>query len=205
MEAAMFILSLCFILLFNNTQIVAELIPKKEGQKLKTEEAETKWNSAMFLGITVGETTRSEVIQILGNPATIGTWDWDDSKKPKYRLYHYKINNKYKGDLTVEIETQTNKVLSMDLTPEEMSIKQATDFFGEDYKPTRYDFCDCSFAKGSPIFESPQGDLLYFEYKRKGIAISINEQAQVSVILFVNKPIGLKSAIDCKKYCASKK
>jgi hypothetical protein len=165
----------------------------------QSEQRAPRWGAATFRGITVGKSDSSELRREWGKPESTGNWDWDDPKKPKYLLYHYKIQEKYTATVTVEVETRTGKVIAMSMSPDGMTIEQAVVIFGEDYSRTRYAFCECDLGDGSPIFEASDGSVLYLEYRLRGIAIAVNDAGMATTILFVNKPIGLKSLTECQK------
>jgi hypothetical protein len=159
-----------------------------------------EWGAATFQGITIGKSSSLDLKRKWGKPDSTGNWDWDDPEKPKYLLHHYRMQERYQADVTVEIETKTDKIIAISMSPDKMTLEQAVKIFGKDYVKTRYAFCDCDLGDGSPIYELPEvGSLLYIEYRKRGIAMAVNDLGMITTIQFVNKPIGLKYISECWK------
>jgi len=163
------------------------------------QEGERLWKAATYRGITIGKSTAKELFQKWGRPKSTGNWDWDNPKKPKFPLYDYDVQEWLTGTVKVEVETKTGKVISIEISPDELSLNRAIELFGEDYIETRYKSCECDPGDETPMFESLDGNYLYIEYRRRGIAMFISHNGQVNSIQFVDKPIGLKSIRECEK------
>ena len=163
------------------------------------DQGERQWKAATYRSITIGKSTAKELFQKWGKPESTGNWDWDNPKKPKHLLYNYDIKEGLAGRAQVDVETKTGKVISITLSPDELSMKQAVELFGSEYIETRYKFCNCDFGDGAPIFESPDGHLIYIEYRGRGIAMFAGYKGLVNSIQFVDRPVGLKSSQECEK------
>jgi hypothetical protein len=164
---------------------------------------ERQWKAGAYRGITVGKSTATELFQKWGKPKDIGHWDWDNPKNPKFRLYHFDSGEGLSGGIMVNVEMKTGKVDFIDVALDELPLSKALEMFGSDYIETWYKFCDCDLGDGAPVFESPDGNLRYFEYRSRGIAMSVEYRGtikMVTLIQFVDKPIGFKSAKECEKF-----
>ena len=164
---------------------------------------ERQWKAGTYRGITVGKSTAAELLQKWGKPKVIGHWDWDNPKNPKFRLYHFDSEEGLTDGIMVNVEMKTGKVDFIDVAPDELPFSKAVELFGKDYIETWYEFCNCEPGEEAPIFESPDGNLRYIEYRSRGIAMVVNYSGNtkmVTSIQFVDKPIGLKSAKECEKF-----
>ena len=67
----------------------------------------------------------------------------------------------------------------------------AIEHFGSDYVITRYAFDEClGDEESGPMYESLTGPLTYVEYRKRGIAISIDADDRVNQVSFVKGSIG---------------
>src|SRR4029434_5712169 len=172
----------------------------KEPQD-KQHERQSK--AGTYRGITIGKSTATELFKKWGKPKVIGHWDWDNPKNPKFRLYHFDSQEDLPGGIMVEVEMQTGKVDFIEVSLDELPFSKAIELFGKDYTETWYKFCNCEPGEGAPIFESPDGNLRYTEYRSHGIAMSVDYRGNtkmITIIKFVDKPIGLKSSKECEKF-----
>ena len=164
---------------------------------------ERQWKAGTYRGITVGKSTATELFQKWGKPKEIGHWDWDDPKNPKFQLCHFDSQEELPGGIMVEVEMKTGKVVFITVSPDELPFSKAIELFGKDYIETWYEFCNCEPGEEAPVFESPDGNLRYIEYRSRGIAMGVNYRGNTKMITFiefVDKPIGLKSAKECEKF-----
>jgi hypothetical protein len=164
---------------------------------------ERLWKAGTYRGITVGKSTATVLLQKWGKPKVIGHWDWDNPKNPKFRLYHFDSQEALPGGIMVNVDMKTGKVDFIDVAPDELPLSKAIEMFGKDYIETWYEFCDCEPGEEAPIFESPDGNLRYIEYRSRGIAMAVvyrGNTKMVTGIQFVDKPIGFKSAKECEKF-----
>jgi hypothetical protein len=157
-----------------------------------------QWKAGAYRGITVGKSTAVELLQKWGDPRETGNWDWDNPKNPKFLLHHYDAQEAPIGAIMVEVETKTGKVAAISTSPDELSLSKAIELFGKDYIETRYKECKCAVGYESPLFESPDGNFIYVEYRSRGIAMLV-DGGVVTSIQFVDKPIGLESSKECEK------
>ena len=158
---------------------------------------ERQWKAGTYRGITVGKSTATELRQKWGEPKWSGHPEEDNPKNPEFLLYDYDAQEEFIIKIRVEVGTKTGKVASIVLSIDKLSLSKAIELFGKDYIESRYQFCICDLSEGTPIFESPDGDLRYIEYRNRGIAMGVNG-GQVMFIQFVDKPIGFKSAKECE-------
>jgi hypothetical protein len=161
------------------------------------------WRAGVYLGLTIGKSTRLDVLRMLGEPKQL--------ERPSDQLvadenpeawYVYDSTGKFAGDLIVVIDERTDIVLRIDLNPHNLTKEDAVKHFGSDFIVTRYAFDDClGNEESAPLFESASGPVLEVEYRQRGIALSLTEDGKVDTISYVSKPIGsLKSR--CKSSTA---
>jgi hypothetical protein len=158
-----------------------------------------QWKAGTYRGITIGKSTAIELLQKWGTPKWSGHWEWDNPTDPKFLLYDYDAQEGLRGKIRVEAETKTGKVTSIEISPDELFLNEATELFGKDFIDTRYKFCECDLGDGAPIYESPDGNLRHIEYRSRGIAMSVNYEERITSIEFVDKPIGFKSSKECEQ------
>jgi len=164
---------------------------------------ERQWKAGTYRGITVGKSTATELFQKWGKPKVIGHWDSDNQKNPKYGIYHFDSQEEIPGGILVNVEMKTGKVDFIEVSPDELPFSKAVELFGKDYIETWYESCNCEPGEGAPIFESPDGNACYIEYRSRGIAMGVNYSGNTKMITFiefVDKPIGLKSVKECEKF-----
>jgi hypothetical protein len=159
---------------------------------------ERQWQSGTYRGITVGKSTAAELLRKWGKPRETGHWEWDNPKNPKFLLHHYDAQEAAMGAIMVEVETKTGKVAAISASPDELPLSKAIELFGKDYIEARYKECKCDLGYESPIFESPDGNFIYVEYRSRGIAMFVDGE-QVTSVQFVDKSIGFTSAKECEK------
>lgn len=158
-----------------------------------------KWRPGNYRGLVVGRSTQGDMFRLLGKPERVeGFGNRKDINQEIW--YTYQIQTAPSGVLTVAVNKRTRTIIQLFLSPDNLSKDEAIRIFGNEYITTRYDFCPGFEDKDvAPIYESPQGEAVYIEYRPRGIALSINYRDQVDNILFVSKPIGLTSQRQCRK------
>ncbi len=164
------------------------------------------WCAGSYRGLTVGKSTRADMVRILGKPlSSVFSADQDE---PKYIIWHHygNITGDLTGTLGVETDKRTNKIVSISISPDDMTKENAIEYFGQDYKVMGYQFCEgFEDETAVPVYENPKATQLnHIEYRSRGISISIDYRGKVSEIYFVAEPTGLASKDDCKKVAGSK-
>jgi hypothetical protein len=88
--------------------------------------------------------------------------------------------------------TDERKVIArIDFYPARLTRDQVIAHFGKDYVLTRYALDSCLGDEDSEAFyESPNGPILYLEYRARGIAISIGYKELVTRISYLGGPLG---------------
>jgi hypothetical protein len=157
------------------------------------------WKAGTYKEITIGKSTAVEVLQKWGKPLTSGNYDWDDPFSPKYALYQYDFKEPYNSIVFVEAEIKSGRVTSIQVSPDSLTLKNIIDLYGKDYIEVRYRRCACGKNDAGSLFESPDGNFIYVEYRSIGVAVLTSNRDKVISIDFVDKPIGLRSAKECVK------
>jgi len=146
--------------------------------------AENSWSPAKYHDLTVGVSTRDDVIRELGKPKAIGKEQ--DTGLP---TMSYTVTDPVLGTLVVYIEKGV--LDGMTLSPKkQLTKKNIVGLFGSDYITVRYAPDDCLTNDGSaPIYESPQGSIVHMEYRQLGLAINFRND-QADAIIFTYGPFG---------------
>ena len=146
--------------------------------------ASQRWSPATYHDLTIGTSTRSDVLRLLGKPKAVG-------KEPDTGLptMTYAVSDPVPGMLT--IYTQKGILDGMTLSPKKPLTKNdIIRLFGSDFTIVRYATDDCLTEGGSaPIYEAPNGPIKHMEYRDRGVAAVFNG-AEVVAVVFVSKPIG---------------
>ena len=199
------------ISLSNCTKIKSsDVINKNDNQNLTDTSSnafkviDDKWQPAIFKGLKIGESSRSDALKILGKPGSSTVSDYNDSPvgsdREDFEVIDKYANFGFYGELTVIYSKKSEVISEIVSYPKNLKVEEAIKYFGENYKKTQYDFVECPGDAGSSrIYESENGGFKYIEYRSKGIAIKIDDsEKQVEDISFVSQPIGLNSP-DCSE------
>jgi hypothetical protein len=150
------------------------------------------WRAGNYLGLTIGKSTRLDVLRILGEPKQLEkSLEQPGAEQNPEVWFIYDSTGKFPGELIVVIDERTDIVLRIDLNPHNLTKQDVVKHFGSDFIVTRYAFDDCLGSEESaPLFESPSGPVLEIEYRQRGIALSLTEDGKVDMISYVSKAVG---------------
>jgi hypothetical protein len=181
-----------------STRLSEETQPRRgENQAVSTPaQSRTEWRAATFRGLTMGKSTRADMLKLLGKPE--GVTPFVEGEQSGSR-YEYKVDGEMPGVIVVVVDQRTDLVLNVELNPGGWSKEQAIKNFGNDYVVTRYGFDDClGDGESAPLYESPDGPITRIEYRGRGIAVAVNDQDNVDYIMYVSEPVGAPSS-RCKE------
>jgi len=175
---------------------------------IDNEDEKHEWRPATYQGLTIGKSTRADMIRVLGQPLSSSPSAEQDEPRVIIWNDYGMIRGELSGRLGVEVNSQTNRIISITISTDNMSKEKVIKYFGDDYQMMGYSFCE-----GQPddwtyglVYENPKStDIDYIEYRSKGIAIHLDYQGKVDDIYFIAKPLGLTSKEDCKKEIAKLK
>ena len=140
------------------------------------------WVPAVYHGLVMGQSTREDIVKVLGKPKWIGKEQ--DTGIP---IIEYVVRDPIPGTLTVYFRGRS--VDGMNLHPDqELTKKDIVHLLGTDYLSVRYALDDC-MAEGdtAPICEAVDGPIEHMEYRDRGLAAILND-GKVESIAFVAKP-----------------
>ncbi len=160
-----------------------------------------EWRAASYRGLTVGKSTRADMIRVFGRPKRVDIPEGQRRTDPHQQLWYiYDGVGEFPGEFTVMIDKRSRKIVEMDLSPKNLTKEEAIRHFGDDYVITRYSFC-AGFEEedAAPIYESPNGALTYIEYREHGIALGLDYMNNVDQILYIRKPLGFTSQSGCRR------
>jgi len=149
------------------------------------------WRPAVFHGLVVGKSRRTEVLRRLGQPKWSRTHEGNERDRDDRETFnHYESGGEFPGSLTVVLNKK-GIVTRADFFPSKLSRDEAVAHFGAGYTVTRYAIEPCGGDEDAEtLYESANGPLTYVEYRGRGIAIAIGYQNMVTKISYVSGPIG---------------
>lgn len=164
------------------------------------------WCPGTYRGLITGQSTYSDMVDVLGEPHSSGPVA--DQDEPKIYIWHDygKISNGVVGRLAVITDKRTDKITDISIAPDEMTKQQAIDLFGPDFKETGYSFCSgFDNSTSGPVYKDPNStELRRVEYRSRGISIYIGSREAVNEINFDSGTAGLASEKECKAELKSK-
>jgi len=160
------------------------------------------WRKATYRGLTVGKSTRADMLRVLGKPLPSSP---SADQHPPYPIIwndYGRITGEVSGTLAVEVDRRNNRIVSISVSPDRMTKDEAIRLFGDNYLLMGYEFCKDlpPDAVVGPVYENPKSSQIdYLEYRSKGVAIHLDREGIVNAIYYVSGPIGLTSPAGCKK------
>jgi hypothetical protein len=169
-------------------QIVALTITfVQQGEPQKP--TESSWSPATYHDLTVGVSTKNDVLTVLGKPKTIGKEQ--DTGLPTMT---YVVTDPAPGVLTVFVQKGVLEGMTLSLK-KRLSKSEIIRLFGSSYVAVEYDTDDCLDEGGAaPIYETANGPIKHLEYRNKGIGV-IFHGGEAVAIAFVSKPFGPSHSI----------
>jgi hypothetical protein len=157
---------------------------------------ERQWRPAVYMGLTMGQSTRDDMLRVFGEPQWSGqpADQMKDDPAPEI-WYEYAYGGDFPGKLTVVTDQRSGLIKAIDLNPTNLTKQAAIEHFGPSFIITRYAFDQClGNEESAPVYESPNGQLVNIEYRELGIAIAIGDDGNVLDINYVSEPIGATSS-----------
>jgi hypothetical protein len=168
--------------------VAIAVVQQADPQKL----AERSWLPATYQGLTIGVSTKEDVLRVLGKPKSIGKEQ--DTGLPTMT---YVVTDPVPGVLTVYV--QKGILDGIGLTPKKSLTKgDIIRLFGPNYIIVHYATDDCLDDGGAaPIYENPRGSIKHMEYRDRGVAASFayDDDQKVEAIVFTSKPFGPSHSI----------
>lgn len=154
------------------------------------------WCAGEYRGLKVGASTGADMIRLLASPARSDTMPpspVDDSSH--IEIWHHYENTDIPGELVVATDSRSDRVMSIQVRPRGLGRDELIRKLGNDYVTTRYDTDDClSDGESAPLYESPEGEVVVLEYRKRGTAIYLTEEGNVDHLVFVSGPLGSASS-----------
>ena len=146
-----------------------------------------QWSAATYHGLTVGTSTRADVLKLLGKPSFAGKEE--DTAIP---IMSYEVVDPVPGTLTVYIKSGI--LDGIGLNPKQrLTQREIIRMFGNGYLIVHYASDDCLDSEGAgPVYRSESGTIKYMEYRDRGIAAALahDDDQKVEEIIFTFKPLG---------------
>jgi hypothetical protein len=141
----------------------------------------------MYHGLTVGTSSRAEVLAKLGNPASVGR-----EQDTGLATMSYKVSDPISGTLVVYVKKGI--LDGMTLYPLRAQTKaDIIRVFGSEFIVARYAADECSVQGGTAtIYESPSGNIKHLEYRERGVAavFSHDDDEKIEAIVFTSRAFG---------------
>lgn len=152
------------------------------------EDPEEVWHPGIYHGLTVGVSTRTDMVAALGDPSGSGAVK-DDA------VWFYNVEDPAPGTLVVTTEETTEVIRSIVLRPRALSRDEMLEMLGDEVVETHYGVDGClSREEKMPLYERENGPLVFFENRAEGIAVSLAKDGNVRDITYVGGPIGAKES-----------
>lgn len=154
-----------------------------------------QWHPAVYRALVIGRSRRADMLRAFGKPKWSRQVPGDEeSEVPGVTWDNYERIGEFPGITNVASDSRTGVITRIDFYPAKLGKTEALAHFGRGYVVTRYAFDTCGGDEDSElIYESPNGPLVYAEYRQRGIAISIGVKDLVTKISYVSGPIGSPS------------
>jgi hypothetical protein len=145
--------------------------------------------SKTYRGVTLGITTRQEVLRLFGKPST-------EYKMP---LEKDRVEFRYlapAGEPSLTLYLKNNVVDELEEYPASLTPEKAIEKFGPDFQRHRYSFDDClSDGEGAPLFRDPKGQFEFIEYRHRNLYLQLRQYRNLveSIVLSSIPPGSLRS------------
>lgn len=159
------------------------------------------WKPAKFRTLVMGRSKRSDMLRLLGKPVWSGRPMGEPENDPNPEVWNdYDGGGEFPGKLSVVFRRRTGVIVSIYLYPAKLSKNEAIKHFGNDYVETRYDYDNClGDEESAPMYESPNGQVRFIEYRSRGIALLIDDDlSKVRDISYLSGPMGAPAS-KCKR------
>ncbi len=159
------------------------------------------WRAATYRGLTIGKSTRADMLRVLGKPLSSAPSADQDEPQPIIWNDYGMVKGQLFGNLAVEVNSRNNRIVGISISPGDMSGEEAIKYFGDGYQRVGYTFCEgiSGDAESGPVYENPNSsDITYIVYRSRGIAIHLDYRGKVNAVYFVSGPMGLASKEDCR-------
>jgi hypothetical protein len=171
-------------------------LPALQQRSPKCRRAKAGWCPATYRDLTMGRSTRADMLRVFGKPKWSEMFEENGSNAEVW--YHYEGKD-IPGEIVVNVDKISQVILRLLLHPKDLSKEEAIKYFGDEFMITRYEFCaGFEEAESAPLYETPRGQFSYLEYRERGIAINFDNHGIVDNITYVSEPIGAPSS-KCKR------
>ena len=165
---------------------------KKTGSQQKRKE----WRPATWRGLTVGTSTKADVLKLLGNPIRKDFAEPEDDSDDVW--YIYNDVGDFPGQFTVQIDKVSDRVTAMRISmTQDVKKEVVLDLLGKDYEIVRADACP-GFEEldAAPFYRSSKGTAVNIEYASLGISVSIDSKGNVYNVEYLKEPQWLLNSLE---------
>jgi hypothetical protein len=139
-----------------------------------------------FQGLVMGKATSTDALRLFGKPDNVSR---DEQRGYNWVYYHDIGPVSGRVEMYEKIENQIIETVVV-YPNTKLSVADAVKQFGPSFKLVRYNFDNClGNATEAPIYESPDGPLLFLVSPGLGITIRV-EKDVVQDVEYNSKPIG---------------
>ena len=162
------------------SHLSAAIIYPQPGSK--REGANRGWRAATYRGLTVGKSTRADMLRVLGKPlSSVPTADPGDPQLTTLNDYGA-VTGDLPGGLAVEVSSRNNRIVNITLSTDGISVEEAVKHFGSDYRKVSYSFCGENIGdeESGLLYEDPNSTrITYLEFRSKGVAAFLKDTGKV--------------------------
>lgn len=147
--------------------------------------AKARWVPGVYRGLVMGKSSRADALRVLGTPI------WTGKSESGTPTMDFNVSEPVAGRLSVLLDHDI--VFEIRLTPKETYTKSdIIKALGPGSIAVHYSPADClaEDGMGGPLYEDPNGDFEFVEYRARGIAVDIQKDGTVGEISFVKGPLG---------------
>jgi hypothetical protein len=151
-------------------------------------EKRTEWTPASFHGIAIGTATRADVERAFGNPVRVDRVPIGDGSFALDLVYP---TIDPLGVSIITIDSTTSIVIHAYVEVRGTALETIVERFGEDYTIGRYSPDPRTDKEAVPIglIEDPDGEIEYLEFRKVGVAISLDTTGTPRYVQYYAKPI----------------
>jgi hypothetical protein len=173
---------------------------KAHNQSQVIRRKQPQWQAATFRRLVVGKSKLEDALRIFGPPQWSGPEaDRDNSDPDPPFVYEYESGGEFPGKLSIIVGERSKIIFEIANYPKNLFEGSAIRHFGPDYIISRYDFCPDVYNTVAPIYESPDGEIKYIKYHKRGIVLLVDDFGSVEAVLYVRTFKTLSSKSECPK------
>ena len=167
-----------------------------QEKKPVSQQKRKEWQPATWRGLTVGTSTKADVLKLLGKPIRQDFAEPEDDSDDVW--YIYNDVGDFPGQFTVQIDKVSGHVTAMRISmTQDVKKEVVLDLLGKDYEIVRSDACP-GFEEldAAPFYRSSNGSAVNIDYASLGISVSIDSKGNVYNVEYRKEPQWLLNSME---------